>query len=97
MLTLLPGRWVNDNILVWWFELLAHETYAARKDLCFLHPGASFLCLFEKPEECGARAARLPALARARAPTRRLTRPLLRARALSPALQARRHLQDAAH
>lgn len=51
VMTLLPGKWLNDNIIVWWYELLAHETYAARKDLCFMHPGATFLCLYEHPNE----------------------------------------------
>ena len=51
-LTLLPGNWLNDNILVWWYEFLAHDIYAGRKDVCLLHPGASFLCLYEHPDEC---------------------------------------------
>lgn len=49
--SLLPGEWLNDNILVWWYEFLAHETYAGRKDVCLLHPGATFLCLYEHPDE----------------------------------------------
>lgn len=57
VLTLLPGEWLNDNVLVWWEEHLAHEVYAARTELCLLHPGATFLFLFEHPDEC-VRAAR---------------------------------------
>jgi hypothetical protein len=50
--TLLPGNWLNDNILVWWEELLTHEEYAGRPEICMLHPAAVFLCNFETVEEC---------------------------------------------
>ena len=78
--TLLPGNWLNDNVIVWWEEHLTHEEFASRRELCFLHPGAVFLCNFETVDECvqagcarcAARPSRL-ACARAHARARALT------------------------
>lgn len=41
----LPGRFMEDNLLVFWIEHLAHEVYAGRSELCFLHPGAFFMIM----------------------------------------------------
>lgn len=48
---LLPGKWFNDVILVFWSEYMAHEDYFERTDLCFMHPGAIFLILLEDDDD----------------------------------------------
>ena len=50
--TLLPGSWLNDNVIVWWEEQMTHEEYSGRPELCMLHPGAVFLCNHETVDEC---------------------------------------------
>ena len=81
--TLLPGAWLNDNIIVWWEEAMTHEEYAGRRELCLLHPGAVFLCNFETVDECAGAAPRTRACARCSAATRPPTAHA-RARAPSP-------------
>jgi hypothetical protein len=47
----LPGRFMEDNLLVFWIEHLAHEVYSGRSELCFLHPGAFFMILQNSVED----------------------------------------------
>jgi sentrin-specific protease 8 len=46
-----PGMWLNDNVMVFWMEYLQHDGHAARRHVAFFHPGAVFMCLFERGTE----------------------------------------------
>ena len=49
---LLDGpHWINDHVIVLAYEYLAHEVYAGRDDLCFVHPGAAAMLIFGDAED----------------------------------------------
>jgi len=45
--TLAPGRWLTDNALCFWCEVLTHRVFEGLDGAVFVHPAAAFMALFE--------------------------------------------------
>ena len=45
------GKFVGDNLVTFWLEHLAHQEYAGRSELLYLHPGAMYLLLHEPVDD----------------------------------------------
>jgi hypothetical protein len=63
---LTPGRWLTDNVVCFWCEVLTHRVFARRADaagsdaepdptVVFMHPAAAFMALFEGARASGVR------------------------------------------